>query len=201
MVSGGGGGSDDALGTFGTGNDGSGGAGGGLIAQGYFESGKIVSKYLAKQKTGYSFGNGENGQRGESKHPDGNKENRSASSDIPGAGGGWFGGFASFNCNGGSGGGSSFALTYDAQYPTGIIHVYDGYYNDTGVHERYAFQRHQYLVTNPTFVPGIWVGNGMVRITPLSLEHKIIVSAFTCKYRNRNNHQVLVYIILISSKQ
>ena len=198
MVSGGGGGCDNAGGTFGGNDDGSGGAGGNLIAQGYFVNGVLVSSYQAKQKTGFSFGNGENGRTSGNKHPEGNSP--SAGNDKGGAGGGWFGGFASFNDNGGSGGGSSFALSYDAQYPKGEIIVYDGDYNDID-HGRYAFQKHEFLVVNPTFVAGIWSGNGMARITPISLEHRIPIFNKTCKCRRTNNLlSALLFYIMLTGK-
>ena len=186
MVAGAGGGADNEGGTFAGSDDGSGGAGGGLTAQGYFVSGVLNSTFVASQLSGFSFGQGESSRWGVSKHPSGSKANY-GSSDRPGAGGGWFGGFSSQHGNAGSGGGSSFALTENATYPKDLIHVFDDAYNEIEA-GYYAFKNHEYEVTNAIFIAGIRYGNGYATIKPLT-------NIFFISCRCRPQRQFLIFKI------
>ena len=170
IVAGGGGGSDnrdsDSPSSINSGDDGTGGAGGGKSAQGYWTAGTYNDK-VATQTSGFSFGYGESAQKGGSKHPDGNK-NIPVTTDVAGAGAGWFGGFASHHSNGGAGGGSSFVLTKDAEIPKGTIYVMDDMYENK-TSGTYAFSSSsQYVMKHPVFLQGIWTGNGKAIITLLN---------------------------------
>ena len=127
IVAGAGGGSDNEH-TVGSEDDGSGGSGGGLTAQGYWINGVLKSDRLANSNFGFTFGFGESAQEFGSKNQNGVR-NFGGSSDRAGAGSDWFGGFASHNGNGGSGGGSSWALSANAIIPQGKIEVRDSFYN------------------------------------------------------------------------
>ena len=146
-------------------DDGSGGAGGGLEAQGHFEDGAYKSTHVATQQSGFSFGQGEaaqiEGSKSDGYHP------TQGCTDLAGAGGGWYGGYASHHPNGGAGGGSSFALTADAILPTEQIQVYDEFYEPLEK-EYYAFLNKEYIIQKAIMVPGIWSGSGMARITILT---------------------------------
>ena len=189
MVAGAGGGSDNPVGTFGGNDDGTGGAGGGLTAQGYFVDGVLNNSFVATQISGFSFGQGESARWGVSNHPNGSKSSTGCS-DRAGAGGGWFGGFASQHGNAGSGGGSSFALTKDAVYPKDLIHVFDDTYKEVES-GYYAFKNHEYEVTNAVFISGIRYGNGLATIKPLS---NLFLNTCRCKPQK----QFLLYLIILT---
>ena len=170
MVAGGGGGHDNPTGTFREGDDGSGGAGGGEIAQGFWIDGVYNGDYLATQTSGFTFGNGESAQDDGSKNEHGILAGANYC-DRPGAGGGWFGGFASHNGNGGSGGGSSFVFTANSNIYEGNITEHNSNY-DYIDEKPYAFQQeldYKYFITNPVLIQGIWDGNGKAIITYLPL--------------------------------
>ena len=161
LVAGGGGGTDNTAGDFRSDDDGSGGAGGGLSAQGFWVDGNYNKNYIANQISGFTFGNGESAQEDKSANKNG-VQNADGNDDRAGAGGGWFGGFASHNGNGGAGGGSSFAFTEDATIPEGNIPYHDTYYKFKE-EQPYAFDKSnnaQYLVRNAELIQGIWDGNG-----------------------------------------
>ena len=197
MVAGGGGGSDNNdIYNLGADDDGSGGAGGGLTAQGYFVNGVLDDKIVAGQLNGFAFGQGESALYGVSNHPNGSHANI-GHSDRAGGGGGWFGGFSSHHGNGGGGGGSSFALTRDAEFPRGTIKLYNDVYMETGISGEYSFQNNEYIIDHPTFVSGIWEGNGKVVIT--------IIDPFYSMQQCTNNCvkqsfylSILLYYVIIS---
>ena len=198
IVSGAGGGSDNyyQYDKFGKTDDGSGGSGGKLIAQGFFIDGELNSDYVATQFSGFSFGQGEAALNEASHHPLGSKLNLGYS-DRAGAGGGWFGGFASQHGNGGAGGGSSFALTRNAKIPRGRIPVYDDLYNKID-ENYYAFKNRKYLVTNAVFEAGIWYGNGKITITQISLANEVFIKQCTRICYKRHPHGgVSLFIALI----
>lgn len=160
IVSGGGGGSDNSYGTpFGE-DDGSGGAGGGLTAQGYWVNGVYNDSRLANWTFGFTFGSGEAAQINSSKNTLYGVKNGVGWSDRSGSGGGCFGGFASHNGNGGSGGGSSWVLSRDAIIPQGDIDARDEFYDIIGS-KPYAFDKKSgYLFSNVYHGAGVWSGNG-----------------------------------------
>lgn len=96
MVAAGGGGADNAGGTFHGADDGSGGPGGALTSAGAYINGVINSEYRASQSYGFAFGYGQN----------------ASNTDTGGAGGGYWGGHATCNNNGGAAGGSSYISGY-----------------------------------------------------------------------------------------
>ena len=152
MVAGGGGGNDNPTGTFRKSDDGSGGAGGGEIAQGFWIEGEYIGDRVATQTTGFTFGNGESAQENGSKNPKGMQS--ANAHDRSGAGGGWFGGFASHNGNGGSGGGSSFVFTSNSEIPEGNITEHNSNY-DYIYEKPYAFQKetdYKYFISNPILI-------------------------------------------------
>lgn len=162
LVAGAGGGSDDAANN----NDGIAGSGGGLIGQSFWFSSTYIQGYEANSSHFFSYGNGESVHAGKSNHPQGSiyQTDPDFGYEYSGAGGGWFGGFASFDPNAGSGGGSSFALTKDAIIPT-TMDVYDTYYSNK-VTDNYAFDRNSmFIMSDVIHFPGIWIGNGMFRVT------------------------------------
>ena len=165
LVAGGGGGSDNGGGTFSQSDDGSGGSGGGKEAQGFWINGEYNGNYIATQKSGFTFGNGESSQQYGSL---GNGvKSPSGATDRPGAGGGWYGGFAGHHGNGGAGGGSSFAFTSNAEIPQGKISSRNSYYQNEKSN-KYAFNPNtdkQYLLQDVIFAQGIWSGNGKAIIT------------------------------------
>ncbi|KAI5508118.1 glycine-rich protein family, partial [Trichomonas vaginalis G3] len=169
IVSGGGGGSDNSASVnteFRGPDDGSGGSGGGIISQGYWVDGKYNGERLANSSFGFSFGYGESARQYSSLHEHGVKS-ADGTSDRPGAGAGWFGGFAGLNRNGGSGGGSSWALTKALDYPSGNITVYDSFYKNIGS-QPYAFNSSDgYFFNDIRNYAGIWEGNGQLILTIL----------------------------------
>lgn len=149
----------------GGGSDGRGGAGGGLIGQGYWEQ---RYGYFSNSETNeshfFTYGSGESIKIGTSSHPQGSRRNVESSSDFCGAGAGWYGGFASFYDGAGCAGGTSFALTSNATIPENMT-VHDTFYSNP-VTSTYAFTRNSaYLMHNIIHARGIWIGNGMFRIT------------------------------------
>ena len=168
LVAGGGGGSDDQDYSNLSANDGARGAGGGIISQSFKESNKYQEGYEANQISGFSFFQGERGTTQKSSHPKGYPK-FSTACEKPGAGGGWFGGFSSHSHNGGASGGSSFALTSDAEIPSGSIPLYDENY--TFIDSKpYAYtpSTSPYLFEGVVHHRGIWVGNGYVHIISLN---------------------------------
>ena len=168
LVAGGGGGADNEQGHFKGIDDGTAGAGGGLTAQGYWIGATYYSSLSANQTFGFTFGNGEDAQERGSKNPQGVQQGN-GNQDRGGAGGGWFGGFASHDGNGGAGGGSSFAFTKDAIIPEGEIESRDGSYEHETQNE-YAFSKElhsSYFFSELVFIQGIWAGNGKAIITYL----------------------------------
>ena len=169
VVAGGGGGTDnydpDLIESHS--DDGSGGAGGNMIAQGFWIKGEYNGNHLATQTYGFSFGNGEAPQKSGSKHVNGSNINPE-NSDVAGAGGGWYGGFASNSGSGGAGGGSSFVLTKTATLPSNPIKVYDDMYNEIDEGNYFFTVDSIYTLTRPVFVSGIWSGNGRVIITRIN---------------------------------
>jgi len=94
IVAGGGGGSDNSGGILNGSDDGSGGAGGGTTGQGLWSEGNYLSEYGGTQSSGYSLGQGESAIN--------------CTYDVPGAGGGYYGGKMNGNGNSGGGGGSGY---------------------------------------------------------------------------------------------
>ena len=161
IVSGAGGGSDDSAG-----DDSRGGSGGSLVAQGWWADRVYNGKYLANSSSGFTFGTGEAAQLYGSKNSKG-VQIPYKQTDRCGAGGGWFGGFASHHCNGGCGGGSSWALTKDAYIPPGLIESRDEFYENNEL-RKYNFDLNsEYLFSEVEHIPGIWQGNGRLIITVL----------------------------------
>lgn len=165
LVAGGGGSADDASDD----HNGIGGAGGGLVAQGIFVWKKENESYVANQTSGFSFFQGERGIYGASNNPNGVQTNYTTWSELEGGGGGWYGGFSPHNCDGGSGGGSSFALTENAELPdeTETLSVYDENYENpiTGT---YAFQHDSmFTFSHVIHKRGVWSGPGLAVITLL----------------------------------
>lgn len=165
LVAGGGGGGDNPGGSYFSTDDGSGGAGGNLIAQGYWVNGKYIDSRIANSTFGYTFGSGEAAQFTGSKNTLYGETEATGSSDRSGSGGGWFGGFASHNGNGVSGGGSSWALTRDAIIPESKIEARNEYYELIDS-KPYAFNKHcGFIFYHVTHFPGVWSGNGKMIIT------------------------------------
>lgn len=196
LVAGGGGGSDNQAEskTFSGDDDGGAGAGGGLVAQGFWINGVYNGNFLAKQKTGFTFGNGEAAQEKGSK---GNgRKTYDGTSDRSGAGGGWFGGYASHHGNGGSGGGSSFAFTSSAEIPEGNIVSYDDLY-ESSTTKPYAFSKERdsgYFFSDVEMAQGIWSGDGKVIMNVVHFYG----SLNSCRI-NKSPHLLFIYISLIYS--
>lgn len=187
LVAGGGGGSDD----FQTNNDGKGGAGGGISAQSFWIDGTYFPQFESSSSHFFSYGFGEAVAGSVSLNPDGSKYGADTKSEYAGAGGGWFGGFASYYYNAGAGGGSSFALTHNATIPTSMT-VRDSFYENP-ITNNYAFtESSKYLMTKVIHAPGIWIGNGMFRIT---LEYANLKFAQSCNY----NINSMIYSLLRAS--
>ncbi|EAX88413.1 hypothetical protein TVAG_231590 [Trichomonas vaginalis G3] len=190
LVSGGGGGTDNAFGEYGKLDDGSGGAGGNLVAQNWFLNGVLKHEYFANSTNGFTFGTGEAARFGLKKNPysvpDGEKY------DNAGAGSGWFGGFSSQNGRGGAGGGSSWALSRDAIIPEGDIEATDEFYDNAESHP-YGFTKTSgYLFTDVEHAAGIWNGHGRIIIT--------YISSLKCPsfiYSLPLNINILIFIILL----
>lgn len=164
IISGGGGGTDNDIGTPFQEDDGSGGAGGGLTAQGYWIDGVYNDKKLANSTFGFAFRSGEAAQLDGSKNKFGVQQGV-GQSDRSGSGGGWYGGFASHNGNGGSGGGSSWILSQDAIIPQGSIEARNEFYEYID-NKPYAFDKKSgYLFYNVYHEPGVWSGNGKMIVS------------------------------------
>ena len=166
LVAGGGGGTDDGyLGASGNTDDGSGGSGGYPEGQGYWAAGKYQN-VIATQSKGYSFGIG---QSADNSVP--------SNYDIAGAGGGWFGGYASMAPNAGAGGGSSFALLSNSTIPSNV---------------NYAFTTSSiYVMKLNSYANGIWGGDGKAIIT------KLDPFAFSCNRKQTYKLSLLFITILI----
>ena len=194
LVAGGGGGSDNQdLGTLAA-NDGVGGAGGGLISQSFKVLWEYQSGFEANQSSGFSFFQGERGTPQKSSHPNGYPSYTTAS-EQPGAGGGWFGGFSSHRNDGGASGGSSFALTLNAEIPSGPISLYDDKYNLISS-QPYAYSpsTSPYLFEDVVHQRGVWLGNGYVNITLL----KSGSQHYTCLDRILFDHSLYFLICLLN---
>ena len=167
IVAGGGGGPDNPGVKCGEPDDGSGGAGGGLIAQGFNIDGVENTILRATQESGFTFGYGESARKEGSLNSE-NTMQSYGSSDRSGAGGGWFGGFASHNGNAGAGGGSSFILAENASIPVDEIESRDSFYENTKK-QKYAFlDQTKYLFSSTKMYKGVWKGSGFAIITQLS---------------------------------
>ncbi|EAX85861.1 loricrin, putative [Trichomonas vaginalis G3] len=169
LVSGGGGGCDNAQGDYGGSDDGSGGAGGNFTAQSWFANGVLSENYFADSEKGFSFGVGEAARYGDPSNnnavPEGTME------DNAGGGGGWFGGFSGQIGSSGAGGGSSWALTKDAIIPKSTLTTSDEFYKNT-ISRYYAFGLSSgYLFEDVVNVAGIWNGNGRVVISIIKQNH------------------------------
>ena len=165
LVAGGGGGSDNAYGNRSSTDDGSGGSGG-YPSQGFWISGKYQSKYETNSTYGFSFGQGQ--------------ASAVSKNEQAGAGGGFFGGFSIDDCNAGAGGGSSFALSREIPIPNGLIVSKDE--NGTFIEKKkYAFTHSSsFLLKNVEMATGIWIGNGLARITVLETYDTEIYPVFAC---------------------
>ena len=190
IVAGGGGGGDSPT-TKPEDNDGCGGSGGGLTAKGwYVSSSKTDDKIAANQTFGFSFGQGEAGKVGPSNNPQGSTI-KSYNNDLAGAGGGWFGGFASHHENYGAGGGSSFILTENAVIPTDVLITSDENYTNqkTG---RYAFfNSRKYLFYSPTLKRGVWFGNGYAEI----MQYRKRINTCREARTSKSNNLILMSIL------
>jgi hypothetical protein len=178
IVSGGGGGTDSAYYESSFSNDGAGGAGGYPEAQGYWVDGNYYDGKVANQTYGFSFGQGQ--------------ATTLINYDACGAGGGWFGGFASNNYNGGCGGGSSFILTKNATVPT--FPVTEKAENGTIIKtSEYAFSsKTDYLFENVEYANGIWSGDGKIRIILLNeLRIRCTISPYP-------THLLISFMVIIS---
>lgn len=150
LVAGGGGGPDNPIGTFGSTDDGTGGAGG-LPGLGYFNNGVYNESSEVTTLNGYSFGYG--------------MSSSLSGAEIPGAGGGFFGGYAPSGTNAGASGGSSFALNEEIPVPRNLITVRAS--NGTVLEKGYytLSQTGPYSLRDPVFITGANFGNGYARIT------------------------------------
>ena len=192
VAGGGGGGDDENTGALST-NDGAGGAGGGTTSQSFKVQWIYQEGYEANQTSGFSFFQGERGSPQKSNHPNG-YPNFTKISEQSGAGGGWFGGFSS-HCNyGGSSGGSSFALTLDAEIPSESIPLYDDKYNfiDSKPYAYYPSSS-PYLFKDVVHQRGIWYGNGYVHIKLIKPGSQF----FACYYRIQFIHSLFFVIYLL----
>ncbi|EAY10979.1 gp13, putative [Trichomonas vaginalis G3] len=197
IVSGGGGGSDNVhpyINEYGTTDDGSGGSGGGLIAQGFWINGIYNSSYLANSTSGFTFGSGESAQEFGSISDIGVREGFGGT-DRSGAGSGWFGGFASHNGNGGSGGGSSWVLSEDADIPDGNIAAKGPFFNITDERPYFFRKTDGYLFYDIVNIPGVWEGNGKLVIT--ILDKLSLPSCFSVCYLHFSYH--LLFVLFIDS--
>ncbi|EAY15065.1 gp13, putative [Trichomonas vaginalis G3] len=195
IVSGAGGGSDNKLTYPDLRDDGSGGSGGGLTAQGYWIDGILNSDKVANSTFGFTFGSGESAQESSSKNSDGVSVSYGAP-DRPGAGSGWFGGFAGHHGNGGAGGGSSWALSLDASIPKGNISAKGSFYNESESHP-YAFNLNDgYIFKDVMSFPGVWEGNGRLVITILE---SLFFQSCICIMRNHFLYELLFAIFIGSS--
>ena len=188
LVAGGGGGSDNANGEAYDIDDGSGGAGG-LPAQGMWDGGIYQSDYETSTTQGFSFGQGQIG----------NRENPFESA---GAGGGFFGGKTINSSNAGGAGGSSFALHEGILIPSGYITVTDQYGNITE-RKKYVFTHSSpFKFQNVEFATGVRHGNGVAKITCLELFETIKMNMITyCKISIRNRMCFFVVCLLFMDKK
>lgn len=193
IVAGAGGGMDDATGSGINTNDGRGSPGGSEEGGGLIIQENLISGYKATQETGFTFGNGEAGQNGKSKNPDGyHVESPSGYYDICGSGSGWFGGFSSHNHNGGCGGGSSFALTLNTTFKSKTFKACDEFYSNCET-KNYAFADKQTLFFyNIDHHRGNWYGNGKLIITFIS---KLSMKNSRC-FCNRNSNSLYFLLVL-----
>ena len=97
----------------------------------------------------------------------------------------------------GGGGGSSFALTRDAEFPRGTIKLYNDVYMETGISGEYSFQNNEYIIDHPTFVSGIWEGNGKVVITIIDPFYSMQQCTNNC-VKQRFYLSILLYYVIIS---
>ena len=178
IVAGGGGGCDDySYDASSFSNDGSGGSAGYPEGQGFWINGVYDKTKIANQTSGFSFGQG---------------EATTLSGDLCGAGGGWFGGFASNHGNGGCGGGSSFVLKKDAIIPVGELteKKENGQTERTGT---YKFSnKRKYLFDGVQYANGIWTGDGMMRIT-------FAGKYFVCTRSIHSSKAFIVITLILSS--
>ncbi|EAX88651.1 PE_PGRS protein, putative [Trichomonas vaginalis G3] len=189
IVAGAGGGSDNIY-SYGNTDDGSGGSGGDFTAQGFWVDGVLNSEKIANSTFGFTFGAGESAQQNGSKNPNGVQEARGASDKV-GAGSGWFGGFSSHNGDGGSGGGSSWALSANAVIPQGNIDAKGSFFEENESHP-YSFSLDDgYIFSDVKTYPGIWKGNGRLVITILD---SIIYPS--CVSINRSHFSYFLLFIL-----
>ncbi|EAY06540.1 hypothetical protein TVAG_358300 [Trichomonas vaginalis G3] len=152
-------------------DDGSGGAGGGLVAQTYWSNGHYIFSNPANSTFGFTFGSGESAQEIKSKSDYGVKV-ATGGRDRSGAGSGWFGGFASQFGNAGSGGGSSWALSMDAEIPKGNIPAKGPFYDQPDSKKYFFSLSDGFIFTDVKSFPGIREGNGRLVITILQLIEK-----------------------------
>ncbi|EAY10980.1 gp13, putative [Trichomonas vaginalis G3] len=187
IVSGGGGGSDNvqAADHFMITDDGAAGSGGGLIAQGFWINGNYSSDYLANSTSGFTFGSGESAQEEKSQNKNG-VQTSEGGADRSGAGSGWFGGFASHHDNGGSGGGSSWVLSEDADIPDGNIAAKGPFFNITDERPYFFRKTDGYLFYDIVNIPGVWEGNGKLVIT--ILDKLSLPSCFSVCYLHFSYH-------------
>lgn len=168
IVAGGGGGTDDSAIRYKTetDNDGSGGSGGYPEGQSYWVQG-IYRNVVTNQTSGYSFGIGESA-----------KDDTLSEHDIAGAGGGWFGGYASLSTSGGGSGGSSFALLINSTIPSDVNYSFD--------------VTSKYVMYLNSFANGIWSGDGKIIIT------KLDSLSFTCQSKKTiSRTSLLIFVIIL----
>ncbi|EAX92530.1 hypothetical protein TVAG_146260 [Trichomonas vaginalis G3] len=194
IVAGAGGGSDNFQ--FGPWNedadDGSSGAGGGFIAQGYWKAHNYIDERLANSTFGFTFGSGESAQKDWSKNPDG-VQVVGGLDDRPGAGAGWFGGFACHDGNCGAGGGSSFALTRDniEELSQKEFTAHDTFYNNP-ITQKYGFSsKDGYKFSEVKTVSCIWEGNGRLIVTVID---PIIYPSCNIIYFVQNHNFLFIFL-------
>ena len=197
LVAGAGGGQDDSS-TVDS-NDGKGGPGGGE------EGGKIVIKgnqidgFVANQSHGFTFGSGEAAQHIKSLNSEGYQKGddfNGRSLDHCGSGSGWFGGFASHHCNGGCGGGSSFALTKETKFESTSFTACNEFFTNCNT-STYAFTKNRkYFFQSVEHNRGVWYGNGKFEIK-LILPNFVLVNTL-CRCR-RTTTQLFFFLTLINS--
>ncbi|EAX89511.1 glycine rich protein, putative [Trichomonas vaginalis G3] len=185
IVSGAGGGSDNVYPTEtlkGT-DDGSGGAGGGFVGQGYWQNGQIQLSRLADSTSGFTFGSGESAQFYRSRNPKG-VQSSYGGADRPGAGAGWFGGFAGHHQDAGAGGGSSWALSENRPIPTGTITAHGSFYNESESHP-YAFTLNDgFIFKDVKTASGVWEGHGRLVITIIQRGYSICRINYNLRFSN-----------------
>ena len=195
IVAGGGGASDDFDKETLEKNEGNGGAGGGLVSQSFTVSSALVEGYESTQTKGYSFFQGETGKRSGTSSPTGYKST-CLGYELPGGGGGWFGGYTSNHCNGGASGGSSFALSLKSEIPEGIIKIYNKDYIEESS-GKYAFSplKSPYLFYDIEHKRGIWNGDGKIIIKKVGSS----IYDYLCTrslYKNTINFRITLVILI-----